>query len=67
VVTRRHVRRPILAPARVRKARTSSRTCVLCARPITAGQTIGLIAAGWAHNSPCIVTRRQALAEPERP
>lgn len=58
-MSRRHARRPILAPARVRKARTSSRTCVLCGHPINAGQKAGLLAAGWAHHSPCIVGRRQ--------
>ena len=51
-------RRQILTATRVRKARRSG-WCPLCPRPIITGQKVGLIPAGWAHLSPCIVDRRQ--------
>lgn len=50
--------RPMLTASRVRKARRNG-ACVLCPKPITVGQNVGLIAAGWAHLSPCIVQRRR--------
>lgn len=50
--------RSLLTASRVRKARRNG-SCVLCPKPITVGQNVGLIAAGWAHLSPCIVDRRQ--------
>jgi hypothetical protein len=50
-------RRPILTASRVRKARRNS-TCPLCGAPVRTGQRVGLIPAGWAHLSPCIVDRR---------
>jgi hypothetical protein len=48
----------ILTARRIRKARRGG-SCVLCEKPIVKGQNVGLIAAGWAHHSPCIVQRRQ--------
>jgi hypothetical protein len=50
--------RSILTASRVRKARRGG-WCPLCPRPIVVGQRVGLIPAGWAHLSPCIVDRRQ--------
>ena len=49
-----HGTRPVLLASRTRKARRS-RTCVLCGGLVIVGQTEGLLAAGWAHTSPCIV------------
>jgi hypothetical protein len=46
---------------RVRKARRRS-TCPLCRGPVLVGQQIGLIPAGWAHVSPCIVERNRIIA-----
>jgi hypothetical protein len=58
-VTRPHGHaRPLLTARRVRKARRGG-SCVLCGAPIVIGQNVGLIPAGWAHLSPCIVDRRQ--------
>jgi hypothetical protein len=55
--------RPMLTASRVRKARRNG-SCVLCPKPIVIGQRVGLIAAGWAHLSPCIVDRRQLMTGP---
>jgi hypothetical protein len=58
-VTRPHGHgRALLAARRVRKARRAG-SCVLCGAPIIVGQNVGLLPAGWAHLSPCIVRRRQ--------
>jgi hypothetical protein len=58
-MTRGHgSRRPVTAPGKVRLARKAG-TCCLCGNPIAKGQRVGLLLAGWAHNSPCIVRRRQ--------
>jgi hypothetical protein len=48
----------ILTARHVRKARRAG-SCVLCGAPIIVGQNVGLLPAGWAHLSPCIVRRRQ--------
>jgi hypothetical protein len=57
-VTRPRRARSLTEASRVRKARRDS-TCPLCGGPIITGQQIGLIPAGWAHLSPCIVRRRK--------
>jgi hypothetical protein len=57
-VSRGRVRRPVLAARKVRKA-TRNGSCVLCGKPVNVGQTVGLVAAGWAHQSPCLVQRQQ--------
>jgi hypothetical protein len=62
-VSNRRTRHQLLTTARVRKARRDG-SCVLCPRPIAVGQNVGLIAAGWAHLSPCIVGRRLQLVQP---
>lgn len=57
-MTRPHRGRSPLTASRVRKARRNS-TCALCGAVISIGQNVGLVAAGWAHLSPCIVDRRK--------
>ena len=52
-----------LSTGRVRKARRNG-SCVLCPKPITVGQNVGLIAAGWAHLSPCLTDRRKLERAP---